>query len=252
VFLAAAMALLLTSRPGNALAGPVRVQSAGVTVRYQDTFNGEDRMHFPVTFPGSALVEYHGTALDPQAPGIGDDRGTAGANYNLQDLPDGASFAVSVFHDNRGEEQRTLGGDVEFAMSFTTDRSLHYVFSANPNGPSADFVANFAGVTQDLHVSEMGDVTGSLLDDMGAPISRTVEGDLPAGMHSLSVLVNVVNGQLISGASGNGSVEIALSAADGNPTPIPLPPAVWSGLIGLIGLITLARATGTLAARQAA
>lgn len=220
-----AVLVFAASRP--AFAGPVTFQSGGIEVLYDDAFNGTDSKSFPVTFPGSATQTYDGTALDSSTP-LGDDRGLAGVTYNLQDLADGAKFDVSEFHSNKGLDQRTLGGSVSFNFAFATDQALHYVFTADPtSGPATEFVAMFAGVTQDLHITALGDTSGSLLQD-GLPVARTVEGDLPAGAHSLSVFLQVNNGRITSGGQGSGDVSIALSA--GPPVAIPLPPAAWTGL----------------------
>jgi hypothetical protein len=213
-----------------ASAGPVEFQSGTVIVTYIDTFAGDDTTSFPITFPGATTVSYNGTPLDPENP-FGDDRGDAGATYDLQDLPNGAKFDIKVFHTNVGEAERTLGGDVDFGLGFTTDQILHYSFTAIPDGAS-EFTAKFAGVTQDLLIDVFGTTSGSLIDEFGSPVTRTVEGTLPAGTHDVNVFLRVVNGRSSSGGGGEGTIAITLTA-DGGPTVIPLPAAAWLGLATL-------------------
>jgi hypothetical protein len=219
-----------------ASAGPVEFQSGTIVVTFIDTFAGDDTTSFPISFPGSTTVSYNGSPLDPESP-FGDDRGDAGATYDLQDLPNGAKFDVNVFHQNDGEAQRTLGGEVDFGFSFTTDQILHYSFTAIPDGAS-EFTANFAGVTQDLLIDVFGTTSGSLIDEFNQPVTRTVEGTLPAGTHDLSVFLKVVNGRSSSGGGGEGTVSISLSPEGGSV--IPLPTAAWLGLAGLAGLAGVA------------
>jgi hypothetical protein len=224
----------VASRVAPVSAATVEFQSGTIVVTYFDTFAGDDTASFPITFPGSATETYDGTALDPETP-LGDDRGEAGATYDLQDLADGATFDVKVFHTNEGEAQRTLGGDVDFGFSFTTDQILHYSFPAVPDGAS-EFTATFAGVTQNLLIDVFGTTSGSLIDEFGQPVTRTVEGTLPAGTHDLGVFLGVNNGRSSSGGGGEGTVSITLSADGVTPPPvIPLPPAVWTGLASLAG-----------------
>jgi hypothetical protein len=231
--LPASLALLATIALNvPASAGPVQFESGAIVVTFID-IAGNDTASFPITtFPGAATESYDGTPIDPESP-FGDDRGEGGATYELQDLSAGAKFDVRVFHSNVGMEQRTEGGEVDFDITFTTDRILHYSFTAEPGGAS-EFTADFAGVTQDLLIDPLGTTSGSLLDEFGAPVPRTVEGTLPAGTHDLSVFLRVVNGRSSSGGGGEGTVSITL-IDQGSPPIIPLPAAVWLGLASLAG-----------------
>jgi hypothetical protein len=216
--------------PHQAPAGPVQFQSGGITVTYLDPFNGTDSKSFDVTFPGAATERYQGVALDDET--LLGDRGDSGVTYDLRDQSTGASFDVNLFHQNKGDQQRTVGGTVSFDFSFTTDRELQYSFTADPTGPARNFSAQFANVTQDLQIDAFGTLQGSLLDD-GHPVAKTLQGVLPAGTHSLNILLDVSNGRSTIGGLGSGTVSISLE--QGGPVAIPLPPAVWTGLMVLAG-----------------
>lgn len=61
-------------------------------------------------------------------------------------------------------------------------------------------------------------------------------GILPAGTHLLTVRARPGAVEDVVSSSA-GEMNIVLSAADGpGPTPIPLPPAAWSGLVALAGM----------------
>jgi hypothetical protein len=225
--LAAGAALL----PSQVSAGPVQFQSGGITVTYLDPDKGTDSKSFDVTFPGSTTEHYLGVALDDET--LLGDRGDSGVTYDLRDQSTGASFDVDLFHQNKGSGQHTVGGTVTFDFSFTTDRDLRYSFTADPTGPARNFSAQFADVTQDLQIDSFGTLQGSLLDD-GHPTAKTLEGILPAGTHSLNILLDVANGRSTIGGLGSGTVSIALEET--GPVAIPLPPAAWTGLIVLAGM----------------
>jgi hypothetical protein len=158
-------ALALTTLSARSLiAGPVHISFGNVLVSYRDVSGEDDQKVFGLNSFGTATHTYQGTALDPEVP-IGNERGDSGVTYTLQDLANGAIFDVSLFHTNKGGEQRTLGGNVVFDMTFSTDRDLDFNFTADPTGPSSAFNAHFAGITQDLHVDNFGTTSGTLLDD---------------------------------------------------------------------------------------
>jgi hypothetical protein len=209
----------------RAAAGPVQFQDGAIVVDFIVSGEERDSATFPITFPGSAAEEFGGTSP------IGGTRGSGGATYDLQDLADGAQFDVEIFHDNDGDASRTVGGEVDFGFNFTTDRILHYRFTAAPEFAN-EFTASFAGVTQNLLTDVFGNMSGSLLED-GLVVAKTVEGTLPAGEQNLSVFLRVVNGRSSSGSSGRGAVSITLSDEASKPPIIPLPPAMWLGLASL-------------------
>ena len=221
-----AAALLLIS---PALAGPVTYQGGSINVSYRDISGGDDDASFPVTAPGSATESYDGTALIDDGTGLGDNRGNSGASYEIADLPDGATFDATVFHSNNGDDERTLGGSVDFAANFTTDRPLHYFWHIEPTGAS-ELTASLDQLVESLTIDVFGNASGSLITD-GQATPKTLQGTLPAGAHALGLSLLMVNGRSTTGVPDTrASVSLTLSEVDG-PAVIPLPPAVWGGLL---------------------
>ena len=218
--------VLLASRT---FAGPVTFGGGNCTVTYYDSVASEDDIKaFALTFPGHGSVHYIGTA-NPAFPDFGNDRGDAGASWDVQDLGNGALFGVSLFHTNKGSQQHTGGGHVTFGLGFVADRPLHFIFKADPqNSASTHFDAMFAGITQEINTDALGNTSGTLLQD-GAPVARTVEGTIPAGSHSLNLTLDVRNGRVDFGG-GNGGATVTLFP---QATAIPLPPGAWTGLLTL-------------------
>ena len=235
-----------------ALAGPVTFQDGTVTVTYHDSVtNNADTKPFTITLPGSDTVTYTGTP-DPAFPEFGSNRGNSGATFDVQDLADGGSFDLKVFTQNNGSQEHTDGGDTDLALGFTTSQPLHYNLLIDPLlTSSTQFRAKFSDIDESLQTDALGTVTGSLAPE-GTPISKTFEGTLPAGSYDISLFVQGLNGREDTGG-GQGALTLTLSAEENPPPPvgIPLPPAVWSGMITLAGAGGLGALAPVLRRRRA-
>lgn len=221
-----------TERP--AVAGPVAIDAGVIDVHYE-TPDGADDARFGFTGPGAATRRYTGRPLSEDEPLTGP-RGDLGVTYDLRETDDGAVLDADVFSVVNGPFGRSLGGRVDFGVTLVTDRDLRYSLTVDPTVPGQLFRTTFHDVDASLSVSVLGDVSGNLVQD-GQPASRTFEGLLPAGTYVLAMEAVAVNGRSNDGGSTAGSALLTLAAGDEGPgpTPIPLPPAVWTGLLTLAG-----------------
>jgi hypothetical protein len=229
------LALLLVS---SALAGPVTFGDGNIVVIYLG--GGDDSASFDVTAPGAKEETFDGTYVI--SPDFSTTRGHSGANYDIADLSDGASFDVSIFHSNKGTEGGTTGGSVDFALAFTTDRPLHYVFGINPAG-ATHFQANLDDAEEFLDIDVFGNASGSLIND-GELTPKTLEGTLPAGAHTVSLSLDVDNGRTDGGGATEGSFTLALTDegnGGGGGSPIPLPAGGSAGLLTLAVIMASAK-----------
>ena len=111
-FLAALVAVI----PDLARGAAIQAASGTVNVSFDHSEQTDfPTGSFPVTFPGSATVEWRGHSDDWGDAGLGR------AVYSLADGGDGATFDVRVYHNNAAQSG-VDGGRTAFRLDFTTDR----------------------------------------------------------------------------------------------------------------------------------
>src|SRR4051812_21883513 len=193
------LAAFLTAAPHTtARAGPVQLISGLLDGEYflENQGTDSDRAAIDLDFPGRGSLHYSGTTRASDLPGSGDHRGDTGGTYALQDFEDGAKFDVTVFHQNVGASQQITSGDASFVLNFTTDRALDYVWTVDPTGPAAVIGSTlsdsslFSDNSLELYEDEMGNFSGSLLDESGKPAAKTLKGVLAPGQNGFVLCVS--------------------------------------------------------------
>ena len=220
-------------------AGPVTVQSGQVAVTFEPgDGSGPVSRSFDVAFPGAAEVSWDGREDD-----AGTALGLGSATYDLADGDTGATFNVFVSNAMVGPPA-TAGGETLFSLAFTTDRALRYDLEGVLRGVTVfeiklDDSAWLAELTirpgdDPIHGGNWPIIPGPRGHNLYGSVDE--DGILPAGTHLLTVRARPGAVEDVVSSSA-GEMSLVLSAADGpEPTPIPLPPAAWSGLVALAGM----------------
>jgi hypothetical protein len=232
-------AVLFGTLSPDARAAAIQSASGTVDISFEHgEFTDFPPGSLPVTFPGSATVDWRGHSDEWGDAGLGR------ATYALTDTGDGATFDVNVSHENIAY-LGVDGGRTQFRLDFTTDRDLRYHLAARAGGPPA--VGDPPGI--ELALDQVG-ASGRSIDTTSDQVPRLSgswpiiysddgypsefagfiqDGILPAGSHTFVLAVESGLDHYADAVAGAGSAVLTLSA-------VPEPDGIWVAVIAVAAL----------------